>query len=320
MTFESSARGPARQQPRLDVRRPIAAGIAVIVLFFGAGVGGAAYAPIDKGVGLPGTIIVETKTKPVQHQRGGTVSRIHVIEGQTVAAGDLLISLDTESVAQQISALRAQSEAAKRQLELVRLETVTMKDLLERKLASRSRVLALESQLAEVEKETAGFNAKIVLSEQELERAAIRAPVAGRVLSLQVTGAGAVLQPGATVLDIVPEADRLVIEGRLMPNQIENVKPGMPAKVWLTALSWREQRPLQAKLAWVSADSVEDKRSGQPYFVARVELQEPAADIAKKVDLRPGMRAEILLLTGERTLLDQLIDPLMRNLHHAFRG
>jgi len=94
----------------------------------------------------------------------------------------------------------------------------------------------------------------------------------------------------------------------------------MPAKVWLTALSWREQRPLAARLAWVSPDSVEDRRSGLPYFLARVELQESRQEIAKRVPLQPGMRSEILLMTGQRTLLDQLVDPLLRNINKAFRG
>ena len=102
-----------------------------------------------------------------------------------------------------------------------------------------------------------------------------------------------VTPPGGTVLDIVPDSDRLVIEGRLQPNQIEALKPGMPAKVWLTALSWREQRPLPARLAWVSADSVEDPRTGQPYFIARVELDQRPSDGARQVVLHPGMRAEM---------------------------
>ena len=95
----------------------------------------------------------------------------------------------------------------------------------------------------------------------------------------------------------------------------------MPAKVWLTALSWREQRPLPARLAWVSADSMEDKRTGQPYFSARVEIDDAIPGAAdKRSALQPGMRAEILLVTGQRTLLDQLIEPVVRNINRAFRG
>ena len=128
------------------------------------------------------------------------------------------------------------------------------------------------------------------------------------------------MQPGETIAELVPEDDRLVIEGHVQPEQIEHLKPGMPAKVWLTALSWREQKPLKGTLAWVSPDSVEDKRSGQPYFVARVELSESRSSLSGRISLLPGMRSHILLLTGERTLFDQLIDPLMRNINKAFHG
>ena len=306
--------------PRLDIRGPLLFAIGVILVFFGVGIGSAAYAPIDKGVALSGTIIVESKVKAVQNARGGIIGRIMVAEGQDVTAGQLLATLDTQALDDQIAALKAQQAASRRQLELIRQETTTMADLLERKLAARSRVLALERQVAEVEKEAASFVARIAIAEQELARAEIRSPVAGRVLSLAVTGPGAVVQPGAAIVEIVPQDDRLVIEGRLAPTLVDNVKHGMDAKVWLTGLNWRESRPIKARLAWLSPDSIEDKRSGQSYFVARVELTEPRAEIAKRVALHPGMRTEILLLTGERTLLDQLLDPLIRNINRAFRA
>lgn len=311
---------PDARFPRLDVRVPVAAGLLVVVAFFGFGIGTAAMAPIDKGVGMPGTIIVESRVKNVQHERGGTIGRVNVREGQHVTAGDVLFTLDTKSIVEQTAALRVQAEASARQLDLARQETETMLDLLERKLASRSRVLALQRQVAEIEKDSAGINARLGIAEQELARSEIRAPASGRLLSVSIGAVGAVVKPGDVVAEIVPDDDKLVIEGRLAPNQIENVRPGMPAKVWLTALSWREQRPLSARLAWVSPDAVEDKRTGIPHFVARVELQENRAEIAKRLALHPGMRSEVLLLTGERTLLDQLIDPLMRNINRAFRG
>jgi len=309
-----------RPLPRLDIRGPVIFGLLVIIGFFGIGVGTAAIAPIDKGVGMPGTIIVETRVKQVQHERGGSIATIEVSEGQQVEKGDLIATLDTSALHEQITAMKLQSEAVDRQLSLARSECQTMEDLLQRQLAARSRVLALQRQVAEIEKEAAGLSARIAVAEREVKLAEIRTPVAGRVLTLAVKGKGAVITPGGAVAEIVPEDDRLVIEGRLAPNQLENVRPGMPAKVWLTALSWREQRPLAARLAWVSPDSVEDRRSGLPYFLARVELQESRQEIAKRVPLQPGMRSEILLMTGQRTLLDQLVDPLLRNINKAFRG
>ncbi len=306
--------------PRLDVRTPVGLGLVVIVLFFGFGLGAAALAPIDKGVSLPGTIIVESKVKPVAHPRGGVVDKIHVIEGQVVKEGQLLVSLETSTLDEQVTSLKAQSDAALKQLLLARQEAATITDLQMRSLASKSKVLALDRLVAEIEKDVANFKARVVAAESERAKTDIRAPVAGRVLSLQAHASGAVMQPGATVVEIVPEADRLVVEGRLQPHQLENVKAGMTAKVWLTALSWREQRPLVAKLSWISADSVEDKRNGNAYFVARLEFDEVRGEITKRMALQPGMRAEILLMTGQRTLLDQLIDPLMRNVQKAFHG
>lgn len=305
---------------RLDIGGPARAGWLVVLAFFGFGVGTAAMAPIDKGVGMPGTIIVESRVKPVQHERGGTVAAVLVSEGQKVRAGDVIATLDTTSVREQLTALQAQADAARRQLTLARQEAQTMSELLDRKLAARSRVLGLERQVAEIEKEAAALDARIAIAKNEISRAEVRAPEAGRILSLAVKGTGGVLQAGATAAEIVPDDDRLVIEGRLQPNQIENIRAGMPAKVWLTALSWREQRPLAAKLSWISPDVVEDRRSGAAHFIARVELSQPRSEIEKTIALQPGMRSEVLLLSGERTLLDQLIDPLMRNINRAFRG
>lgn len=306
--------------PRLDIRTPVALGVFIVTLFFGVGVGIAAYAPIDKGVGLPGTIIVESKVKPVAHPRGGVVAAIHAIEGQHVSAGDVLLSLDTKTLDEQIASLETQAAAGRRQLDLARQEAATMTDLLNRQLAAKSRVFALDRLVSEIEKDVAGVSARLAAAQNERAQSEIRAPVTGRVMSLQVHASGAVIQPGVSVAEIVPENDRLVVEGRLAPNQIENVKPGMTAKVWLSALSWRDQRPLAASLAWVSADSIEDRRTGAAYFVARIELDETQSEIAKRMPLHPGMRAEVLLLTGQRTLLDQLVDPLLRNIHRAFHS
>ena len=306
--------------PRLNIRGPVYCGLLVVAVFFGGGIGGATIAPIDKGISLSGNIIVEQKVQAIQHQKGGPVGRVHVAEGQDVAIGQVLVTLDTQALDQQITALKSQAQAAARQLDLIRQEALTMADMADRKLAARSKVLNLERQVAEIEKETAGFIARIAIAEQDLARAEIRAPVAGRVLSLAVHGAGAMVQPGATVLEITPQTDRLVVEGRLSQIHIDDIKHGMAAKVWLTGSTWRDSRPISAKLAWVSPDSVEDKRTGAFYFVARIELEETRTEVSKRVALHPGQRTDILLLTGERTLLDHMLDPLLRNLNRAFRA
>ncbi len=320
MSTRSTKRKRLKRTPRLDIRAPVILGLAVIVLFFGGGVGGAALAPIDKGVGLSGKFIVETKVKPVQHERGGIVSAIHAGEGDQVEAGDELITFDTTALTEQLAALDSQAAATQRQLDLARSEAATMADLLARKLTQKSRVLALERQVAQIEKEVAATQARIAVARQELRRAVVRAPVSGRVLSVGVNGVGVVAEPGSTLMEIVPASDKLVIEARLSPDSVENVTHGMPARVWLPALGWRDQRPVDARLSWVSPDSLTDERSGARYFSARIVVNEDAiADLRARTRLLPGMRAEVMLVTGKRTLLDQIVDPLLRNMNRAFR-
>lgn len=316
----SSAHKPRHTQDRLSLRGPIFVGLLAVLAFFGIGIGAASVVPIDKGASLSGTIIVETKTRSIQHVKGGNIGQVHVREGATIAAGDLIATLDTTILDEQIGALRTQSRAAARQLDLIRQEAQSMNELLSRQLAQRSRVLALERQVAEVEKESAGILAKIAVAEQELRLSEIRAPVSGRILSLAVHGAGEVISPGSVIAEIVPQDEKLVVEGRLAPALIDLVRPGQKAKVWLTGLSWREARPLAATVAWVSPDTVEDKRSGLGFFQTRIELDETRTEIAKRFQLHPGQRSEILVLTGERTLLDQVLDPILRNINRAFRA
>jgi multidrug efflux pump subunit AcrA (membrane-fusion protein) len=310
----------ARDFPRLDIRAPLIAGALMVFVFVAAAVAAAFLAPIQRGAAFQGVIIAETRVKTLQHDRGGRVGRVHVSEGAEVAAGALLVTLDTATLLEQQTALRAQMGAARQQLGLIRQESQTMTDLAERQLAARSRASALSRQVAEVEKEIASLEARLAMIGQDLERSEIRAPVAGRILSLAVTGTGAVIAPAQTIVELVPKDDRLVIEGRLSPHQVDVLKAGMPARVWLTSLSWREHKPLAARLAWVSADALEDKRSGAIYFTARVELDPGPDPHHPRLTLQPGMRAEILVVTGERSLVDQLIDPIFRNINRAFRA
>lgn len=309
-----------RTPSRLDLRAPMLLGFAVIAMFFGIGVCGAAFVPIDNGVAMPGTVVAEARTTPVRLHLGGTIATLHVTAGQEVRTGDILATLSTGDLEQQIAVLKSQSEAARRQLAFARDEAATMAGLVDRKLADRTHVIALERQVAEVEKELTGINSRIAVAARDIARAAIRAPVSGRVLSLGFTGPGAVVQPGQVVAELLPDDDRLIVEGHLGPAQIEQLKTGMPAKVWMTSASWRDQWTLKGTLSWISPERVEDKHSSRQTFLARVELTESRAELARHVDLRPGTHSRILLMTGERTLLDLIVDPLMRNLNRAFQG
>lgn len=316
---KSSPFAPENTVPKLSIAAPVTFGMVVVAALLSGAFALSAIPPIDQGVSLSGQVVVETRVKPVQHQSGGTVAAIHVGEGETVEPGQTLVTFDTRAIDEEIAALTTQSEAAGRQLRFARQEAETVRGLFERQLAAQSKVLALDRQVAQIEKEVAALRARMAVAGQERAKASVTAPEGGKVLSLAIKGPGAVVEPGGTLLTIVPVSDRLVVEGHLSPDKIEDVREGMDARVWLSALGWTKRRAIPARLVRVSPDSLVEPRTGASFYLARIEFEVGRDEIERQTRLMPGMRTDILLMTGQRTLFETLLDPIMRNLGRAFR-
>ncbi|KAB2847446.1 MAG: HlyD family efflux transporter periplasmic adaptor subunit [Hyphomicrobiaceae bacterium] len=305
---------------RLDISGPLMVGLFVVLLFFGAGLGWAAHAPIVKGATAMGQIVVESKSRPVQHMKGGTVAKIHVVDGQRVEQGDLIVTLDDKDIREAIRSTKGQIEQTTLELTITNQEIAITRELVNRQLAPRPKLAALERQAVQNEKDMIANRSKLAALIEELRRVEIKSPVAGRVLAVAVTSEGSVVAPGGTVAEVTPTSDRLVVEARLAANDIEDIHPQMKAKVWLLAQNRRESDYLTGTLLWLSPDTVEDKRTGQPYYTARIALDERRSDIEKRIQLYPGMRTEILIVKGHSTMLNRLLDPLTRHLNRAFRS
>lgn len=310
---------PAERFRRLNVRGPLFVGYLIIIFFFFGGLGWAAVAPVTKGATVNGALITESKTKAVQHGKGGNIKQIHVREGQQVAKDQLLITLDDADILETMRGIEGQIAAARSELALVKREHGIIGDLVRRQLTPRPKLVELERQIMQLERDINTATSRISVLQAELDRTIIRAPVSGRLLTLAVTGTSAVVAPGGTVAEIVPLSDLLVVEGKLAANDIEGVHPGMQAKVWLSALNRREAEPLKARLAWISPDSIEDKQTGQSHYRVRVVLKDSREQIEQRVQLHAGMRTEILIVKGTTTVLDSLLDPILRNVERAFR-
>jgi HlyD family type I secretion membrane fusion protein len=172
--------------------------------------------------------------------------------------------------------------------------------------------------LAQVRAELGELAERLVASRDVLARRTIVSPIAGTVVNLRFFTAGGVIGPGAPILDIVPEDDRLVIEAQIRPLDIDVVRPGLAAEVRLTAFKQRTTPTLAGRVAYVSADRLVDAASGTAHFTARVEI--PAAELARLdgVELYPGMPAEVMVVVGRRTALGYLLDPLRESFGRAF--
>lgn len=150
-------------------------------------------------------------------------------------------------------------------------------------------------------------------------RREIVAPESGTVVDLRYFTPGGVVPPGGPIMDIVPAEDRLVLEARVQPMDIDVVRPELPAIVRLVAFKQRRTPTLEGRVTLVSPDALTDDRTGQVYFTATVEVSPEEMARVPSAALYPGMPVDVAIVTGQRTLLAYLLQPLGDSFARAFR-
>ncbi|GHH02203.1 HlyD family type I secretion periplasmic adaptor subunit [Pseudodonghicola xiamenensis] len=218
-----------------------------------------------------------------------------------------LASLQADQAQNRATVARLQQQIGETELQLVATRQQGMEDV--------------SSDLAQIRSELASMRSSLPERLDALSRTQILAPISGRVLNLRVTTEnGGVLEPGGDILDIVPDDGRLVIDARVRPNDIETVYPGMSARVLLTAYSQRNLPHLYGTVSVVAADRLQDDRTGEPYFLVKVTVTpEDVSALGHDVQILSGMPADVMLLTGERSLARYLFKPMMDSLRLSFR-
>lgn len=157
-------------------------------------------------------------------------------------------------------------------------------------------------------------------SSQDIERRVdIVSPMDGVVTGLQVHTVGGVVKPGDTLMSLVPQDDKMIVEARVNPVDIDAVHPGLKAQVRITAFKMRYLRPLEGDVVNVSPDRFDDQRTGEGYYLARIEIPQSELKDIGKLKLTPGMPAETLIVTGRRTMLSYLVRPIRDSFGRAFR-
>lgn len=147
-----------------------------------------------------------------------------------------------------------------------------------------------------------------------LVRTEIVARQAGTVMGLEVHTLGGVIRPGAPILDIVPKGDKMIVEARIRPEDIDQVHKGLPAEVRFTSFSSRTTPVFPGKVSRVSADRFTEPTRGTAYYIAQVEIDPKNVSNLK---LQPGMPAEVHIVTGERTALDYITKPIREQMHRG---
>ena len=174
------------------------------------------------------------------------------------------------------------------------------------------------NKLSEVQAELYDVSQRVVATQDKMTRTDIIAPAGGRVLGLSVHNVGGVIIAGHPILDIVPQQEELIIEAEVSPIDIDRVHAGLAADVRFSAFKQAIVPEVQGKIINLSADRLTDERTGNIYYQAQVELLPEAYSKLRKVELVPGMPAEVFINTGERTVFEYLMQPLTNSLARAF--
>lgn len=217
---------------------------------------------------------------------------------------------------------RAESELMARRSEFETEILKTKQQIGETKLQIMSGdALRLDEVTTELDKtigELTELDERIRASKDVLSRTTIAAPVSGTVINLKFKTVGGVVQRGEPVLEIVPSDDRLIIEAHVSPNDIQLVHPGQRAQIHFSAFSSRTMPRLSGIVRSASADRVTDIYGNRSYFLATVEVnREELNRLAKSVSLIPGMSADVIFITEERTLLEYLLSPVLEVLRRG---
>lgn len=169
-------------------------------------------------------------------------------------------------------------------------------------------------QLAEVSREVQAEEGKVKALADDLQRIEIRSPATGQVVGLAYQTVGGVIPPGQKLMDIVPEKEALLLEAQVPPHLIDAVGPGLLTDVRFSTFAHSPQLVAEGRVVSVSADLLSEQtpQGALSYFLTRVQLTPKGMEALGRHQIQPGMPAEVIIRTGERTVLTYLLHPLTR--------
>lgn len=192
---------------------------------------------------------------------------------------------------------------------------------IERKLEGEQRSFVAEAsqQLSESRAMLARVEEQQQTLKDRLARTEIRSPVYGEVKRIKVNTIGGVIQPGMEIMEVVPLNDQLLIEARIRPADIGFLRPDQKAMVKFSAYDATIYGGIHAQLEQISADTIVDEK-GERYYRVRLRTEKNyLGSVEKPLPIITGMTATVELLTGQKSVLDYLLKPILKAQQSALR-
>lgn len=191
------------------------------------------------------------------------------------------------------------------ELQILRLDTTAQEKVAE--------------ELRSVEAEMNANSERLVTSQDQADRTEIRSPRNGRVYKLAVHASGAVIKAGDVVMEIVPEDDTLVIAAQVNPQDVDKVQTGQNARVRLSAFNQRTTPELTGQVSVISPDMITDPATGRAYYQATISIPPKEIERLAGLALKPGMPAETMISTGDRSPLSYFLKPVTDSFARAMK-
>lgn len=176
----------------------------------------------------------------------------------------------------------------------------------------------VDTQMADVMRTLEADAQKYVALQAELDRTVVRAPATGQVIGLALQADGAVVQSGQKLMDIVPEKETLIVEAKIAPHLIDKVREGNLVDVRFTAFAHSPQLVVQGQVQTIAKDLLTDSSNpampGASYYLARIAITPEGIKELGDRQLQAGMPAEVIIKTGERTLMQYILHPLVKRM------
>lgn len=176
------------------------------------------------------------------------------------------------------------------------------------------------SELKNERAELSEFNERLIVARDRMLRTAILAPTTGKVQNLAVTTRGSVIRSGEILMEIVPSDETLLIDAKISPVDVDNVRPGLETEVRFSAFKAKLIKIVLGEVLSISADVVTSENSNEPpYFLARIMVPDENLTDEIREGLTAGMPADVVILTGERTVLQYITSPLTDAISKSLR-
>jgi adhesin transport system membrane fusion protein len=255
-----------------------------------------------------------------------------------VASDRDIVRNETQAYLARRQALEQSTATLKRSKALLEREIAMTQPMVERGLVAEVELLRMQRQFNELdlqvnernnkyraeaaaelsrnEGELAQVTGLLAARKDQVDRTVIRAPLRGTVKNVRVNTIGGVIQPGQDIMEIVPLEEQLLVEAKIAPREVAFLRPGLPAKVKLTAYDYTVYGALDGTVELISPDTLREERKSDEasYYRVLVRTTKSALSVGgRDLPIIPGMTATVEVRTGEKSVLDYLLKPVLRS-------